>query len=127
MGLGGVACPKGPKRSTIQERKARAEAARIQIVRPQCVDRDGFCRLSTVQALFGSCIGVSEWAHLWDKKRCFTRGMSPEQRHDAMWTAQFCTRHHTDEERKRIRLDALTQRGADGQLRVRRGDIEAIV
>jgi hypothetical protein len=130
MGQGGIACPKPELRKRVKGRKDRAETARIAIVRAACVARDGFCRIGRkVQPGdgFGACVGVSEWAHLWDKKRCFTRGMTPEERHDTAWTVQLCTRHHEDEERKRLVLRPLSAARANGELMVRCGELEALV
>jgi hypothetical protein len=129
MGQGGVACPKGPSRKLLKGRKDRAEAAVEAKVRVECVDRDGFCRFAAVAQydFLGACVGYSEWAHMHHKRRSKTRGLPPEERHDSAWTFMGCTRHHTAYDRKQFTVKSLTAAGANGDLRVRCGDREAIV
>ena len=107
-------CPKPESRSKQKDRDRRAETARIQAVRAECERRDGFCRLS--HGGYGPCTGKSEWAHLGDKTRAKTRGMAPEDRHDAAWTAMLCTGHHAAYDRHELDLRYLTARKANGPL-----------
>ena len=113
---------KPEKRSTSKARKKRKAAAVIQTVREQCVDRDGYCRLSGV-ARFAPCDGPSEWMHLGDHRRSNTRGMDPEERHRRDKSLMGCRRHHGLYDGRqlvngqRLQIDEITDRGADGPLR----------
>lgn len=129
MGQGGVACPKPETRQRAKGRKDRAEAAVEATVRVECVDRDGFCRFAAVAQydFLGACVGYSEWAHMHHKRRSKTRGLPPDERHDARWTFMGCTRHHEAYDRKRFQVESLTEDGANGHLRVRCGEREATV
>ena len=110
----GIAVPKPPSRKLVKGRKDRAEAKVKRSVRAKCVERDGFCRLLGC----GPCSGVSEWAHLGDKKRARTRGMAPEIRHTTAGSFMACTGHHAAYDAGRIRIETETSRGADGPLKV---------
>lgn len=94
-------------------KRRRAEHPVATKVREKCVDRDGFCRLMGLSP----CSGQSEWAHLEEKKRARTRGMSPEERHTTTHSAMFCTGHHAAYDAGKI-LIAMTEKGADGPIRV---------
>lgn len=110
------AIPKGEPRKRLKGRKDRAEYRQRRIVRAQCVERDGSCRLSKT-SLFGDCWGFSEWMHLGEKKRCKTRGMAPEARHTTAGSLMGCTRHHRAYDAGRLKIEPLTERGADGTLK----------
>lgn len=115
MAIGyGVAAPKGEPRKRVKGRRRRAESQRKKSVRAQCVDRDGFCRLMGL----GPCSGVSEWAHLGDKKRFKTRGQAPEIRHTTAGSFMACSGHHRRYDAGEIQIEPTTERGADGSLRV---------
>lgn len=74
-------------------RAAAADQRHAAKVRTVVMDvRDLCCRAANKG--LGPCEGVPEWAHLGDKRRCFTRKMAPADRHDARWTMKLCTRHH---------------------------------
>lgn len=129
----GVACPKPPKRKTLKGRKLRAESKVTQQVRAACVARDGDCRLTAwlqlsdmhvgnmlADALGRSCGGESEWAHMHSRRRSKTRGMAPEVRHDTQHSLMLCTFHHGEYDAKRLKITALTRKGADGPLKFTR-------
>ena len=82
-------------RRRAKRRAQRAERVVVETVRAACVERDGYCRIArdNVVAL-GPCAGPSEWAHLEEKRRFKTRGMSSEDRHSVDWTVMMCERHH---------------------------------
>lgn len=109
------AIPKPERARTVKGRKKRAEAAQIRRVRAKCVERDGLCRLMGV----GPCFGVSEWAHLRPKTRAHTRGLPPEERHQTAYSAQMCTAHHYAYDAGDIKLEPLTDKGADGPMSVK--------
>lgn len=118
--------PKPEKRATTKRRKDRKEAAVASAVRATVSERDGFCRLftydSSVYQMFGSCQGLSQWAHLGDARRFKTRGMEPTLRHTSSGSLMFCARHHQDYDAHRMQVEALTDRGADGPLRFTIGE-----
>jgi hypothetical protein len=87
-----LAFPKPEKRKTTKGRRDRQEAARVQLVRAVCIERDGDCRLHQVG--LGECWGESTWAHLAQWRRSATRGRPVEERHCTQGTMQLCTRHH---------------------------------
>lgn len=103
-------------------------------MRATCVERDGQCRahintryervdFSGGHLLLGDCEGVSEWAHMHERRRSKTRNQAPEVRHDTKYSLMLCTRHHAQydgRERPRLFITALTRRGADGPLKFRR-------
>jgi hypothetical protein len=51
------------------------------------------------------CHGVSEWAHLGDKKRFKTRGQAPEIRHTTAGSLMLCQKHHADYDAGRMAID----------------------
>jgi hypothetical protein len=112
-----IGFPKPEKRVTTKGRKRRQERAVIAVVRAVCVERDGYCRLS---ALHAECGGPSEWAHLGDKKRARTRGMTPELRHTTAGSLMLCRTHHRLYDSGILDIDALTDRGADGRIEITR-------
>jgi hypothetical protein len=57
------------------------------------------------RALVGLCDGVSEWAHLGDKKRFKTRGQAPEVRHTTAGSLMLCTKHHQDYDAGRMVIE----------------------
>lgn len=86
------AIPKPERRKTTKGREDRQERKTKTQVRAECVERDGWCRVAEMMRTV--CIGKSEWAHLEAKRRSFTRGMKPTDRHDTRWTCQMCQHHH---------------------------------
>lgn len=84
--------PKPGPTASARAKRGRAEARIVKSVRAQCVERDGYCRLSGV----GDCFGRSEWAHLGNQRRARTRGMAPESRHSTSWSLMLCASHHDD-------------------------------
>ena len=94
------AIPKPTPRKRVKGRKERREAAVKTSVRAQTVERDGHCIIASrfprgYVALLGVCQGPSQWAHVGRHRRCFTRGMTPEQRHTTAGSCQMCEKHHT--------------------------------
>ncbi len=49
-------------------------------------------------------------------------GKPPEERHSTLWTAMLCDHHHELYDAHKFDLEQLTDRGADGPLRLRIGD-----
>lgn len=95
--------------------KRRREETHAAKVRATVTDRDPRCR-AAMQGV-GPCDGHLEWAHLGDKRRCFTRGMAPEARHSTAWTAMFCSGHHRRYDAHHFEVEYLTDHGADGAMR----------
>lgn len=123
----GLAIPKGTTRRTEKGREDRAEAAVIQIVRPQVVERDGYCRLylfdATTRALlvqlFDACDGPSEWSHYNEThRRSKTMGQAPELRHCVEHSLMLCHKHSQLYDQNRMRIKELTERGCNGPLRI---------
>ncbi len=100
---------------TARERakRRRDEMSVAKVVRAACVARDGFCRMMGLTP----CNGQSEWAHLAEGKRARTRGMQPWQRHRTSHSAMLCTKHHAMYDTGEIQI-AMTDKGADGKIRV---------
>lgn len=122
----GLAIPKGITRKTQKGREDRAEAAVIKVVRPQVVDRDGYCRLywfdaatrALIAQLFGACEGPSEWSHYNDThRRSKTMGQPPEQRHCVEHSMMLCRKHSQLYDSNRMLCKELTDRGCSGLLR----------
>lgn len=100
--------PKPRSRAAQKKASGRKAAKVVKSVRAQCVERDGYCRAVVALALeYGEewCRGVSEWAHLGDKKRFKTRGQAPEVRHTTAGSLMLCTKHHRDYDEGRIVID----------------------
>jgi hypothetical protein len=107
--------PKPEPRKRVKGRKQRHAAKVVQSVRQQVVERDGYCRAmpgtyptfigDKGRALVGLCDGVSEWAHLGDKKRFKTRGQAPEVRHTTAGSLMLCTKHHQDYDAGRMVIE----------------------
>lgn len=128
--------PDGVPATIAKGRKTRAEAKVKKAVRAACVLRDGYCRFNFFSPLSWAvtgqcdvtdrkpyphrCVGPSEWAHLGAKKRARTRGMAPEVRHTTAHSAMLCRQAHRDYDAGRLRITALTRRGADGPLKFTR-------
>lgn len=94
-----------------------SERTILAVVRGQCVDRDGYCRIAqNLIAGFGPCWGPSELAHLEQYRRFKTRGLPPEERHMTKGCAMLCRGHHTAYDAHRIQIELLTELGADGPL-----------
>jgi len=99
-------------------KRKRADDAERLFVRAQCVERDGYCRLTGLSL----CSGASEHAHLEDKKRARTRGLKPQERHTTAGSAIFCHGHHALYDAGKIAL-AMTEKGADGPIRAQLGEL----
>jgi hypothetical protein len=101
-------------------KRARAEGPIKKAVRETCVDRDGYCRYwaDVFQSCFVAvdCSGPSEWAHLENQKRARTRGMKPGQRHTTAGTAMLCRCHHRAYDAGELKVEAHSDKGADGPL-----------
>lgn len=127
MAIGyGEACPKPEKRKTTKGRKDRAEDKQKHMVRMLCALRDGGCRMAgptifsdvySYETAFVDCRGESEWAHMHSRRRAKTRNMAPEIRHDSAHSLMLCTKHHQDYDAHKLRITALTRKGADGPLK----------
>lgn len=119
---GGI--PKGESRKVLKGRRQRHAAKVITAVRAQCVERDGGCRVGIDGPWpdhIGSCDGVSEWAHMPQKRRSKTRGMEPEVRHTTADSLMLCTKHHDQldgRRRPRLTITPLTELGCNGELRI---------
>lgn len=113
-------------------RKDRAEAKQKHMVRMLCVARDGDCRVMKTCEPYSdiapiptmqfpsTCRGESEWAHMHARRRSQTRNMAPEIRHDSAHSLMLCTKHHSDYDAHKLRITALTRKGADGPLKFAR-------
>ena len=110
-----LAFPKPEPRARTKRRKHRTEAQVIQEIRALCVARDGDCRLQGATE-FPPCGGVSEWAHLEDRRRARTQGMPPKERHTTGGSLMLCTEHHRAYDAHRLRIRCLTGQQADGLL-----------
>ena len=91
--------PKPQPRKRVKARRDRRERSVKKSVREETVERDGYCLIATrlpraIAVLLGPCGGASQWAHIGRHRRCFTRGMEPEQRHTTAGTGQMCEHHH---------------------------------
>src|SRR5687767_8399216 len=87
--------PKGKTRKQLKAREDREETKREQVVRGECVERDGHCAVKGYDWILGRCDGDSEWAHHHARGRWRTRGMPPEYRHHRRFSFMGCTRHHS--------------------------------
>jgi hypothetical protein len=121
-----LALPKPEPRKRVKARLRRKETAVKQDVRPQCVIRDGYCRLNVVSdadvheaiiQLFGECRGYSQWAHLGEKRRSKTVGMPPEERHTVEDSLMLCDGHHDRYDAHEFDIEKLSLEGAEGLLR----------
>jgi hypothetical protein len=124
--------PKGETRKTAKARRKRQERAVVQEVRPQVVDRDGYCRFyylndATRRAcwgIVGECSGPSEWSHYnATHRRSKTVGMEPEQRHDRRYSMMLCRSHSHAYDQNEIDIRTLTDEGCDGPLRAERDGV----
>lgn len=102
------------RRSARTAKRLREEKKVIDVVRPQCVERDGFCRAACKGV--GPCRGVSEWAHFGEHGRWNTRGLPAEERHDRKYSMMLCTTHHRALDEHRLDIEALTEDACDGPL-----------
>ena len=118
----GLKFSKPTPRKAEKAREDRAEAKLVQQVRKEVVARDGYCRLSWAKDVptcpLDECSGPSQWAHLDPKRRWQTVGMPPEERHSTKWTAMLCDNHHDQYDAHDFDLEQITERGADGPLRL---------
>lgn len=100
------------------------ESQVIAIVRPQVVERDGFCRLGkNLLAAMGPCSGPSEWAHLGDSRRNNTKHLPAEERHTVAGSIMLCRGHHRQYDghilgarAERLWIEELTPDRANGAL-----------
>lgn len=121
----------------MKAKQDRAEATVKRAVRAACVERDAIC--SVESAFFGhrgypweirdetrligwdeGCQGKSEWAHMHQKRRSQTRGQAPDVRHTTADSLMLCRFHHQEYDAHRLKITALTRRGADGALKFTR-------
>lgn len=108
-------CPKPEPRSKERARARRHEAEVIKRVRAEVADRDGYCRAAAHGIT--ACAGVSEWAHMTEKRRARTMGQPPEVRHTPEHSLMLCERHHDDYDESRIVIVPLNpEMGAQGFL-----------
>lgn len=105
-------------RKRIKARRKRQEAKVVADVRPQCVARDGYCRVSGWPNV-GPCKGASAWSHFGEKKRFKTRKMDPRYRHTTAGSLMLCNdAHHWAYDKNKLELVALNPvAGCDGRLR----------
>jgi len=120
--------PRKPKGITARYRakRRRAEGPVKKAVRAECVVRDGYCRAAHDWELWKSspCEGPSEWAHMHSRRRSQTRNQAPGVRHDTKHSFMACQKHHSEYDGRqspRLFVTALTDKGADGPLKFRRG------
>jgi len=112
------ALPKGRTRKQVKAKRDRLEAKVKRAVRAACVERDGYCRMAW-HDVAGSCDGISEWAHLGEWKRCWTRGMPADDRHHTKGSFMLCRKHHREYDSGKIFI-IYGNHGANGQLLVTR-------
>ena len=121
-----LAISKGKPRRREKNREDREETAVIKKVRPQVVDRDGYCRLyrldvitrGAVTQIFGACEGPSEWSHYNEThRRSKTMGQAPELRHCVEHSMMLCRKHSQMYDQNQIRIKELTDRGCNGPIR----------
>lgn len=105
------------KRKTVKAKQDRAESVVKVSVREQCVERDGYCRFSKdIPSELADCRGLSQWAHLEDKRRARTRGMEPTARHTTEKSAMLCARHHRDYDAGLFWILFMSPIGANGPI-----------
>lgn len=98
-------------------RKRSAEDRYAETIRRFVMDeRDSYCRVACKGV--GPCEGVPEWAHLGNKRRCFTRGMAPALRHSSEWTLHMCSKHHQMYDAHVFDIEYQSPAGANGLIRV---------
>jgi hypothetical protein len=126
-GPGSMPCPKPEPKAKSKARAKRHEAAIIQQVRAQCVERDGPCRVGGTTTLFGPCRGDSEWCHLGDMKRFKTRGQEPWLRHTTAGSFMGCTLHHRYYDAYELTIEPIDSAlGANGVLRIKQGSVSVL-
>lgn len=125
MGTGsGLGFPKGETRKRRKARARRLERAVTTEIRADVAVRDGYCRLTRLRGIpFGECADRSEWAHMTSHRRARTMGQEPERRHTTVASLMLCGRHHDEYDAGELTIEPLTNAGADGRLRVKRGDV----
>lgn len=118
----GLKFSKPTPRKAEKAREDREETKVIKRVRKEVEARDGYCRLSWAKDVptcpLDECGGPSEWAHLEGHRRFETMGKPPEERHATTWTAMLCNNHHDQYDAHEFDIEQVTQRGADGPLRL---------
>jgi hypothetical protein len=130
MSIGyGTAAPKPEKRSTSKSRAKRQEAAVVQQVRAQCVERDGDCRIGKASRWLeiGPCSGEPEWAHAAGHRRFETRGQDASERHTTQGSLMLCTKHHQAFDSHVLDIIPIDSAlGADGVLRIVQGPVSVL-
>lgn len=114
-----TACPR-PVKGTAKRLKARGkrrESMHARSIRALCVERDGYCLMALLGVV--GCSGPSEWAHVGQHRRCFTRGKAPEQRHTTAGSAMLCQKHHREYDAHLFDLLPKTDDGMNGAFLVR--------
>ncbi|MEY4385813.1 MAG: hypothetical protein RLY20_1096 [Verrucomicrobiota bacterium] len=117
--------PKPEPRKRIKARQSRAEAAVKKAVRAQCVLRDGYCLITSrlprsLWSLLGPCAGDSQWAHIGRHRRCFTRGLAPEERHTTAGSGMLCDKHHDAYDAHEFDFELDEGIGMDGMIGIKR-------
>ncbi len=117
--------PKPEPRQRVKRRRQRGEKQVEKSVRAKTVERDGHCLVYTripahIAVLLGPCEGDSEWAHIGKYRRCFTRGLLPEQRHTTVGSGQLCHKHHADYDAHRFDFETDEEHGMDGTIGIKR-------
>jgi hypothetical protein len=126
-GPGSMPCPKPEPKAKSKARAKRHEAAIIQQVRAQCVERDGHCRIGSATTHLGACTVWSQWCHMEDKRRSKTLGQEPEVRHTTQGSFMGCAKHHGMYDSHELQITAIdSAKGADGVLRITRGDVSVL-
>jgi len=121
---------KGKTRKQIKARRDRAEARVKKSVRQLCVDRDGYCRLSSEawenhpddwhdDALNDTCDGPAQWAHLHSHRRSQTRGQTATRRHTTFGSLMLCVEHHQQYDAHQLQILIVGNDGCDGSLEFR--------
>ena len=117
--------PKPKSRATVKARHKREEAKVMRVIRAACVARDGHCRLlfgvpmngdTYDRAGLDACGLRSEWAHLEEKRRFKTRGMTPAHRHTTAGSVMLCDVHHHMVDAHELQPFFLSALGADGPI-----------
>lgn len=116
-GCADLAFPKGKTRAEVKGSLDYRERQVITRNRARCERRDGPCRIGYWSAgvqVFGECYGSSEWNHF--DKRSLTMNEDPEDRHATSRTGMLCNSHHRMVDAHEIKVESLTQDGADGRM-----------
>ncbi len=97
--------------------KRGAEQRLANKIREEVILRDPTCRAANMGV--GPCSSGWEWAHLGQQRRCFTRGMAPDQRHATHFTVGLCVSHHKNYDSHEFEIEYIEgpEVGANGRLR----------